>query len=70
LRMDRMELKHSEEIRDLNKKFDSLNEKIDANNKHTHTLAVTCIAGIGAVTVGILGIIAAVVIAITNIFYK
>ena len=77
LRMDRMELRidsmeknHGEGLRFLNQKVDALDEKINANNKYTHTLAVTCIAGIGAVTVGILGIIVAVIIALLNIFYK
>ena len=70
LRMESMDIKHNSELRDVKTNIEVLREKIEANNKHTQNLVTATIVGIGAISVGVLGVMITVVIACANIFYK
>ncbi len=62
-RMDTMYAKRGEEIRELK-------TSIELNNKHNQNLVTAAIVGIGATTAGMLAIIATIIVAVVNIFYK
>lgn len=56
--------------KDIKTNIEVLREKLGANNKHTQNLVAATIVGIGAISIGVLGVMITVVIAFENNFYK